>query len=296
MQTTFGISTTRGWKFGSCTDPRRGCIDWINCKNVEYSVVQIPAPTRNTSAKWINHFVMLDHLKVLTSHGQTNVAKARFNPVLVSGGKLMMFMDRIQWQPMTYHQRVSSQESTRFPSKMRKVIQISLPTITNLHPRSVFTSLIRIMSKYIYSAAKPHFMIYYASRLKLIIMMMRCTITNSICHVYDVIRSQVVSAGYAWLCVLRGYVDSGSRVSRSLLNRGIIRNRGDRAGYLLARGAFCPPSSYLALVICVANRWTSRHKDMSTQQFRTRLTPRARRVGALGSPIKLIAHIHRARR
>lgn len=71
-------------------DLRRECIDLINCKNVEYSsTLQISVPTRNVSTKWIYCFVTLDRLKVLTTLGQTIVAKAHFNPILVGGWKLI---------------------------------------------------------------------------------------------------------------------------------------------------------------------------------------------------------------
>lgn len=43
MQTTFGISNnTRMEIWQLPNDPRRECIDWINCKNIEYSAAQIP--------------------------------------------------------------------------------------------------------------------------------------------------------------------------------------------------------------------------------------------------------------
>jgi len=83
MQTTFGISTTRGWKF---VPIRVALIELIarieyiqSCRYRYQPITHRPSGSTTLS----------DHLKVLSSLGQTTVAKARFNPVLVSGEKLI---------------------------------------------------------------------------------------------------------------------------------------------------------------------------------------------------------------
>lgn len=55
---------------GSLTSVYRVADALINYKSVKYSV----NVDRNTMAKWTKHFVMPDHLKVLTSVGRSTAA------------------------------------------------------------------------------------------------------------------------------------------------------------------------------------------------------------------------------